>query len=325
MLDLPSVVEGLKGTKNMQSKNISFEILAHKKPVQEFYHEGKTFVEARDGSQYAIRVKNQTAGRIVAVISVDGLNIINGIAATDKPTDPGYILGPHEEQVFTGYRVDKDTVASFTFTHREKSYATERGQGQSNGVIAVRAYAEKEDKLAQQLKDLKKMYDELKKRPPEKEHHYWPSYPWYWENPWYDPLHQPHRPNPIWYGTTSKSGLGCNGIVGSTLDCSFGDGGQMRAMNCVNDAGIQADCSFAANAAAEPQAFDMGSGWGAAVKDSVKEVPFEVGVFLAEETFYYASLDSLKAMGIDVSRTKSVVLPQAFKQEYCAKPSGWKG
>lgn len=298
--------------------------------LRHYQHEGKTFVESHEDRDYQIRVKNKTSGRIKAVISVDSLNIVNGKPASGAPDETGYILQAYEEQVFRGFRVDDNTVAQFKFVKREKSYATERGEGQGNGVIAVRAFAEKEDRNAKTLKELQDKYDELAKRPATTEHHYHPTYPWYWENPWYD------RPTPYWpqrpiifgddsYSTTKVWDDGLAGLTSTTLAGSFNDSGPtMRAMGCVNNSDVHAACSFTANAAAEPQAFDMGSGWGAAVKDSVRMVEFEVGALLTEETFYYASLDSLKAMGIDVTRSKQVVLPQAFKQ-YATSPSGWKG
>lgn len=323
---------------------IDLQVEVNGRQLRCFQHEGKTFIESREETVYALRVKNKTNRRIKAVISVDSLNIVSGKTATNDPKETGYILQPHEEQLFKGYRVDNDTVAEFKFVKREKSYATELGSGAGNGVIAIRAYEEKENDTDRIKKLMKQIQDAQVK---EKEYIYvdrpypvYPHRPWYWDNYWYGST-------PYWGGTIGYSGgtttLGLSRTVTNGLNqsinsvgCSAGDVaftsnvcGATNLQKSVNDV---TNCSitpgavtaFSVQSDLKAQAFDMGSGWGSSVKDTVREVEFEEGECIAEIAFYYASRDSLKIMGIDVERIKAVAFPEPFKREFCARPSGWK-
>ena len=52
------------------------DILVNDKPIRKFPHDGKLFVEARDGQEYSIRIKNNSHSRILAITSVDGLDVL---------------------------------------------------------------------------------------------------------------------------------------------------------------------------------------------------------------------------------------------------------
>lgn len=336
----------------MQTDNIKVSIEATDgRPLRYYSHEGKTYLESHENREYQVRIKNQLGRRIKVVVSVDSLNIISGKPASDEPNETGYILNAYEEQVLKGYRVDRDTVAAFKFVKREGSYATEVGSGAGNGVIAVRAYEEKETEAEKQLEIIRKM---IAAQPKEKEYVYidrlYPVRPWYWEDDFY-----PYRR--YWHGNLS-CGTSTGGAIGSSLtdghigtQCGMGgtsaqasaDG--VMAFNCSNETlrgnrvvnadmvsdvkcaadvgGVLRSASFVAQV--KPQSFDMGSGWGNSVKDSVKEVEFEAGKLVAEVVVYYMSRDALKAHGVDVDRVKAVAFPEPFKKTYCSRPSGWKG
>lgn len=319
----------------MKSNNVSLDILAHGKPMHEFQHEGKTFVESREGSTYSLRIKNHSSGRVKVVIGVDSINAVDGKPMTDQPTETGYILGAHEEHVIKGYRVDDDTVAQFTFVKRDKSYATEKGSGANNGVISLRVYEEKESESEKQLKKLKQRIKDLEDRPREKEYipydRPYPVYPWrpYWERPyhyWSDP----------WYSTICKATTDGVSFGDGNISCSAGGTSNtvFNACSTAQNAGSTGDVqlhamamqsSVQSDALTDENPFDVGSGWGSAIKDSVKMVEFEVGKLIGEVTIYYASLTGLKALGVNVERVKSVAFPEPFAKTWCAKPSGWKG
>ena len=72
--------------------NNSFDInvLVNGNRCKLYYHQGKTFIEAKHGTEYELEIKNNTYGRVLALTSVDGLNVLNGTPATDD--DPGYVF-----------------------------------------------------------------------------------------------------------------------------------------------------------------------------------------------------------------------------------------
>lgn len=318
----------------MKTDNIVVSVEATDgRAMRSYTHEGKTFVESHQDRVYQIRIKNKTSCRIKAVISVDSLNIVSGKPATNDPKETGYILGAHEEQIFKGYRVDNNTVAEFKFVKREKSYATEQGSGAGNGVIAVRAYEEKESESDKVSKMLQAWREAERNKPrdtiiidrPYPVYPYRPR-PWYWEDQYWRTAPYYTLGGAIGYGSsmgsTSMANLNSAAIVMNCSTASFDNG--LNKCAAESPRGLNAQAHVADSVEMKAASFDMGSAWGSAVKDSVKEVEFEEGALLAEIAIYYASLDSLKEMGVNVERVKAVAFPEPFKREYCAVPSGWK-
>lgn len=106
-----------------------------------YHHNGQDFAEAPPEGAYEIRLKNTTFARRLAVLSVDGVNVISG---QDAGFDgPGYVLRPGETIHIKGWRRSDDTVAKFTFQPQEGSYANRTGRGtQNTGIIGVAVFAE---------------------------------------------------------------------------------------------------------------------------------------------------------------------------------------
>ena len=104
----------------------------------------RRYIEARRHERYGIRVRNRTNQRIGLVIAVDGRNIISGDKSHLKPDERMYILGPHEQAVYKGWRTDRDRIHRFYFTNVDDSYAGAWGDRSAIGVIAVASYRERQ-------------------------------------------------------------------------------------------------------------------------------------------------------------------------------------
>lgn len=103
-------------------------------------HRGRIYVAGEPGHQYEIRVRNQRDERLLAVTSVDGVNVISGqTAATDQG---GYVLPPWDEVQIDGWRKSMDRVATFYFTSLPDSYAARTGRPDEVGVIGVALFKE---------------------------------------------------------------------------------------------------------------------------------------------------------------------------------------
>lgn len=107
--------------------------------------ERQTFVEGREGSSFALRIRNDNPFRIVAIVSVDGLSTIGGERAT--PKSPGYVVEAHGTFDVPGWKVDSATAAEFFFAASkdvgDESYAVQMGHGDQNkGTIGLIAYRE---------------------------------------------------------------------------------------------------------------------------------------------------------------------------------------
>lgn len=102
----------------------------------------KAYVEARRGENYSLRIRNRTNGRIGVVVTVDGRNIISGARSDLRPDERVYVLGPHQEETYQGWRTGRNRVNRFYFTDAGDSYAGAWGDYSAMGVIAVAAFHE---------------------------------------------------------------------------------------------------------------------------------------------------------------------------------------
>jgi hypothetical protein len=112
--------------------------------LETYAHRGRSYVLGMSGGRYSIRVKNPTARRVEAVISVDGLDVIDGENA-DFTGKRGYVVPAYGELVVDGFRTSTTQVAAFRFSSVDESYAERKGKGRNVGVIGVAIFDEKED------------------------------------------------------------------------------------------------------------------------------------------------------------------------------------
>jgi hypothetical protein len=104
------------------------------------YARGAYWVAGRPGANYAIGLRNNTGARILAVTSVDGVNVISGATASWEQS--GYVLPAGESYQVTGWRKSNSEVAAFTFTDSPNSYAERTGRPANVGVIGVALFRE---------------------------------------------------------------------------------------------------------------------------------------------------------------------------------------
>jgi len=110
-------------------------------PLQVWRHDGRLFVAGQAGARYSLRVTNHTGGRVLVVMSVDGVNVITGQTAGYGQT--GYIFGPYQSYDVSGWRKSDTEVAAFAFTPLPKSYAARTGRPADVGVIGIAAFRER--------------------------------------------------------------------------------------------------------------------------------------------------------------------------------------
>ena len=101
---------------------------------------GRPVVAGRPGARYSVRLVNDSAERVLAVVAIDGVNVVSG--ETAGVGQRGYVLEPWQRTEITGWRKSNDEVAAFEFTSLADSYAARTGRPQDVGVIGVAVFRE---------------------------------------------------------------------------------------------------------------------------------------------------------------------------------------
>ena len=95
----------------------------------------------KPGHEYQVRVTNRQGEDLLAVVSVDGVNVITG--QTAHPSQSGYVIAAHGHLDMNGWRRSLAQTAAFYFTSLPDSYAARTGRPDDVGVIGVALYQRK--------------------------------------------------------------------------------------------------------------------------------------------------------------------------------------
>jgi hypothetical protein len=124
-------------------------ILVNGTPQPQYTHNGRLYVEALKGKEYAIQMRNPYPVRVAVALSVDGLNTIDAshMSAADARK---WVLGPHETVTISGWQVNQAQARRFEFTTEPKSYAQALGKTDNLGVITAVFFKERPAKMTRQ-------------------------------------------------------------------------------------------------------------------------------------------------------------------------------
>ncbi|MFN9030020.1 MAG: hypothetical protein ACK54C_01415 [Betaproteobacteria bacterium] len=105
-----------------------------------YWHKGQRYIAGEPGHRYALVVRNRSGGRVLALVSVDGISAVTGqTAAWDQS---GYVFSPGQRWEVRGWRKSQDRIAAFEFTRLADSYAARTGRPDHVGVIGVALFRE---------------------------------------------------------------------------------------------------------------------------------------------------------------------------------------
>lgn len=300
----------------MISNNIEAEVLVNGKSIAEYRHDsGRFFIEGKQGTVWALRIKNNNSHRAMVVVGVDGINVINSKPIGVKKDEAGYVIDAHTSTTIKGYRLDDNNVASFQFSKADEAYASkDKKLSGTTGVISVRAYREKE-KPAAPLPTIIR----------EDHHHYHDT--WWPYNTW-KKTYEPYWGGATYCSSTTKMG----NLTTTSMRCSTdAHAGASYTSHTTAGNDIQASVSqqslesIKESESLDSNPFSLGSAWGSKAESKVKEVEFKVGNLLTELTIYYTTREGLKQLGINLARTAQVVFPDHAPGKYCEKPANWVG
>lgn len=298
----------------MQNTSIEVEILVNGKPVKKFSHEGKTFIQANKGSEYSIKVKNNSANRRMFNVSVDGINVVNGEAAGKILF--GYVLSGYSAYEIKGFRTSNEEVHPFKFNDKQKSYAAKsdetNGDVSNCGVIGVQVYEEKEK--PQPI--VKHIHHHHK----EKEYIPYPVYPRYPRNPWWsqDVFYGTVRTDPNTWTSTYNNAPSAKGM---SMTYSANNSSSESMMRCANF------MSHTQPVSTDTDGSSVVTDWAAgtefsdhSVTDKVTSTSFEVGFLLTTVEIFYDYREGLVNKGVPIHKEVKIASPQAFPTNFCKPP-----
>lgn len=127
----------------MYQNDYEVQVLVNNKPVKEYLHNSKYFIEGRKDTSFKIKIKNNGFRRIIAVPTVDGLSVMDGKPASVNSS--GYVIDGRSSMTVDGWRVSNDEVSTFVFCSKNKSYSAKTKKADGNqGVIGVAVFREKQ-------------------------------------------------------------------------------------------------------------------------------------------------------------------------------------
>lgn len=300
---------------------MNVEIIQAGRILRAISHNSQTYLEAPPEGEYEIRLTNTSPKRRCAVVSVDGINVIDGKDAGINGS--GYVLGAWQSLNIKGFLRSNSECARFTFTASDGSYAAATGRGTKNtGIIGVAVFDEKEKPVAFV--------------PPIiiKEVHHYPVYPVY-------PLPVP----PMWWGSgignSDKVTLGhtymsasTNGVVPTAdFSCSTAGDPPIRSTSCSPTmdsflGGVEPVSAKEPQSRSLVSAQSLGTAYGKAEAFHTSTTTFErasssPALML---TLRYGTTEKLREWGVPIDVTPTVQeMPTAFPASpgYAQPPAGW--
>jgi len=112
-----------------------------------YWHEGRAWIAGRPGNEYQVTLRSRQSQDVLAVVSVDGVNVVTG--QTADPSQSGYVLSPRGGLDILGWRRNLAQTAAFYFTALPDSYAARTGRPDNVGVIGVALFRRKVEPIPQ--------------------------------------------------------------------------------------------------------------------------------------------------------------------------------
>jgi hypothetical protein len=117
------------------------EVVVNGYPLEAIYGRGRRYVEAREGSEYELVVRNPLGVRVAVALSVDGLNTIDARRASSWESSK-WVIEPYGTARIRGWQTSSTSARRFYFTTERDSYAAKLGRASDLGVITAVFYRE---------------------------------------------------------------------------------------------------------------------------------------------------------------------------------------
>ena len=118
------------------------DVIVNGRPVMEYYGRGRTYVEALQGAEYELRLRNSSPNRVAVALSVDGLNTIDA-RHTSAWNASKWVIEPYQTITISGWQMSTERARRFYFTNERDSYGAKLGQTANLGTISAVFFKER--------------------------------------------------------------------------------------------------------------------------------------------------------------------------------------
>ena len=119
------------------------DVLVDGRSLAEYAARGRSYVEATEGAEYELRIRNPLPYRVAVALSVDGLNTIDARHTTAWEASK-WVIGAYQTIYISGWQVSSGRARHFYFTTERDSYGAKIGQTANLGVIAAVFFRERQ-------------------------------------------------------------------------------------------------------------------------------------------------------------------------------------
>ena len=119
------------------------EVLVGGRPLEEYAARGRSYVEALEGAEYELRIRNPLGVRVAVALSVDGMNTIDA-SRTSAWDASKWVIGPYQTITISGWQMSSSRARRFYFTTERDSYGAKLGRTANLGVISAVFFRERE-------------------------------------------------------------------------------------------------------------------------------------------------------------------------------------
>lgn len=133
---------GAQGRNIAPEREFDVAILVAGRPLHEYAARGRRYVEAHEGAEYEIRIRNPYPYRVAVALSVDGLNSIDARRTTAWNASK-WVIAPYGTIHVSGWQMSSERARHFYFTTERDSYAAKLGQPANLGAISAVFFRER--------------------------------------------------------------------------------------------------------------------------------------------------------------------------------------
>lgn len=123
-------------------RGFDIQVLVNGRPLDEYQARGKRYVEALEGAEYEVSIRNPLPIRVAVALSVDGLNTIDA-RRTSAWNASKWVIEPYGTISVSGWQMSSQRARRFYFTNERDSYGAKLGQTANLGVISAVFFRER--------------------------------------------------------------------------------------------------------------------------------------------------------------------------------------